>query len=469
MSTSTERYISEFVGTYLLVFTVGCNVLSGSGAFAALSIASVLMVSIYALGGVSGGHFNPAVSFALGLKVPGTWVEMGIYSLVQFVGGLAAAFSYLGVFNQSFNLAPGAGFGFAHVAVVETLFTFVLVFTVLNCAATVGYENKKQDNQFYGLAIGFTILVGGSAGGFITGGAFNPAVALAIDVSSMHLGFGWCAIYIAFQLLGAAIAYGAFVAVRPRETPGTPDGPSSSGPQEATLVSKCIAEFIGTYVLVVTVGLNVVQGGSNVAAVLSIGAALLVMVYSLGDVSGAHFNPAVTAAVVCAKKMNSLGVAAAYVASQVFGGILAGVTFWAITGKSFALGPAPGYGWASVAAAEFTFTFLLCFVVLSVACLRKVELTNFFGLAIGFAVIVGGYAIGGISGGALNPGVSVGVDFANFLNTGRFGTSIVYSIIQLAAGVVAALVFYITRGAEFEPQKELGPTYGATFQERANA
>merc|ERR1719393_752757 len=96
--TAAQKYIAEFIGTYLLVFTVGCNVLTSpektAANWAATSIACVPMVSIYALGGVSGANFNPAVSFALALSGKLPWNIALIYSAVQLVGGLVAGFSY---------------------------------------------------------------------------------------------------------------------------------------------------------------------------------------------------------------------------------------------------------------------------------------------------------------------------------------------------------------------------------------
>merc|ERR1719235_2084652 len=98
VSNGFAKYLSEFVGTYLLVFTVGCNVLDGSPVWGGTSIGLVLMVSIYALGGVSGANFNPAVSFALGISRKLAWKEVGIYFLVQIVAGIAAAMSYGALF-----------------------------------------------------------------------------------------------------------------------------------------------------------------------------------------------------------------------------------------------------------------------------------------------------------------------------------------------------------------------------------
>merc|ERR1719172_204693 len=92
--TPGAKYVAEFVGTFLLVFTIGCNVITGSATWAATSIASVLMVSIYALAGVSGANFNPAVSLALGLANKMRWTDVGIYCVVQLVAGVFAGLCY---------------------------------------------------------------------------------------------------------------------------------------------------------------------------------------------------------------------------------------------------------------------------------------------------------------------------------------------------------------------------------------
>merc|ERR1719265_1221813 len=165
------KYVAEFVGTYLLVFTVGCNVLSGSPVWAATSIACVLMVSIYALGGVSGANFNPAVSLTLGLSNKLEWKEVGIYCVVQLIAGICAGLSYAALFWKAFNLGPAPGFTWAEAGAIEVLYTFMLCFVVLNTATAA----KNDGNQFFGLAIGFVIVAGGYAGGGISGGAVNPA------------------------------------------------------------------------------------------------------------------------------------------------------------------------------------------------------------------------------------------------------------------------------------------------------
>lgn len=433
------KYIAEFIGTFLLVFTVGCNQLTNP-AWAVTSIACVLMVSIYALGGVSGANFNPAVSIALGITGEPAgglkWMDVGIYCVVQLIAGVCAAFAYVAFLWQSFNLAPMKGYGWWQVGLVEMLYTFMLVFVVLNCA--VAWKNKGT--EFFGLAIGFVIVAGGYAGGHISGGCFNPAVALGIDLSSaLNGGFGWCLLYIGFEVLGAVIAAALFWVVRPDNFNGSP---------VYNITTKLVSEFLGTFFLVLTVGLNVL-GGSQ-APVWSIAAALMSMIFALGNVSGAHFNPAVTVAIMLCgrKKLTEMWHGGAYIGAQLLGGIAAGFTFSALEGKTMALEPMKGFGWAHAAAAEIIFTFVLCTVVLSVATVEK-PLSEFFGLAIGSCVTAGGYAIGHISGGSLNPAVSVGISLSHVIQGGLFYNCLFYSLFEFIGAGLAAAVFFGTHPSEF--------------------
>jgi len=315
----------------------------------------------------------------------------------------------------------------------------MLCFVVLNVAVARKYS-EKEGNQWYGLAIGFVIIAGAYGGGAISGGCFNPAVAVGIDVSSAGLGFGWCLYYLVMELSGATLASLLFNVVRAHEEGegGTP-----------SLVSKLLSEFLGTYMLVLTVGLNVI-GGSK-APVFSIAASLTCMIYALGDVSGAHFNPAVTAAIFFSGRAPDLThwKAGSYMFIQVAGGISAAFTYAIIRNlNTFPLGPGDGFNWLSVAVAEFVFTFVLAYVVLSVAVSQTTKASHLFGLAIGSCVTVGGCAIGGISGGSLNPAVSFGIAAAETINHGFFYKAVVYSAIELAGGAAAAGVFKITHDVD---------------------
>jgi len=445
------RYLAEFVGTFLLVFTVGCNVLAGSPVWGATSIACTLMVSIYCLGGVSGANLNPAVSLALGLSQKLAWKEVAIYSLVQTIGGLCAAFSYSALFSKVFALAPSAGFGFWEPMLAEGLYTCMLSFVVLNCAASLKNNPPDDGNQFYGLAIGFVVIAGGYGAGSISGGAFNPAVAIGIDVSSVLLGdtdhpegipLGmWGGFYVLAELVGACLAAGLFRIVRPDDFGGSAD---------YSLLTRIVAEFVGTFFLVLTVGLNVL--GGSPAAAWSIAASLMCMVFSLGNCSGAHFNPAVTMSLICSGRNRcSLSDGAAYICVQLLAGVVASFTYSGMHhGSTIPLQPGKDFMFWQAAVVEFIFTSVLCFVVLCVASVEQPKLRDFFGLAIGSCVTAGGLAAGAVSGGSLNPAVSLGISASHVLNYGLVNSFLVYSFAEVLGGMVAALIFYITHPLEYK-------------------
>merc|ERR1719172_500289 len=112
-------------------------------------------------------------------------------------------------------------------------------------------------------------------------------------------------------------------------------------------------------------------------------------------------------------------------------------------GNTFALEPKAPFGWARALGGEVIFTFVLCFVVLSVATVQ-LPLSQFFGLAIGSCVTAGGFAIGNISGGSLNPAVSFGISSSQIINGGLFYNCLIYSAAELAGAAAAAGVFYST-------------------------
>merc|ERR1719498_277690 len=204
--------------------------------------------------------------------------------------------------------------------------------------------------------------------------------------------------------------------------------------------------------LVLTVGLNVLSGSS--AGAFSIAAALMCMIFALGTVSGAHFNPAVTTAIICSGRGKCTPKdGAMYMGMQVLGGICAAFTYSLLqSGATFALKPT-AYSWPQVIAAELVFTFVLAFVVLSVATVKN-ALSEYFGFAIGMCVTVGGYAIGKVSGGSLNPAVSFGISTSHILGGGGFWPCLVYSLVELIAGAAAAGVFKLTHPSEFPENKD---------------
>jgi aquaporin Z len=434
------RYAAEFLGTFVLVFTIGCNVLSGQPVWGGVSIACALMVMIYALASSSGANFNPAVSLALSLAKKQAWKETGIYMACQMAGGLIAGACYYGMFIDAFKLGPTKGHTWWEAGFAETLYTFMLCFVVLNVATA----KRDENNKYFGLAIGFVIVAGAYSGGSVSMGCFNPAVAFGIDISSLALSTSikYGAIYTAFELLGAALAVGLFFVVRPEEK--DPEKIKDTAPDqlpEPSDESKLVSELVGTYFLVLTVGLNVLS--QSTAGALSIAASLMCMSYALASVSGAHFNPAVTVAILVRGGINGL-LAAKYCAAQIIGGLLAAITYASMKGSTFALKPDP---WHAALLGEFVFTFVLAFVALSVAT-TKPPLKEMFGFAIGMCVTLGGNAVGKISGGSLNPAVSIAISTSHIVNGGDFWVCIPYTLVECAAGAVAAAIFMVTHPSQ---------------------
>jgi len=457
MAGLTEVCVAEFVGTFLLIFTVGCNVLAGNPVWGGVSIACSLMVGIYALGGASGANFNPAVSLALGLAGKmgkdepfqgQPWKQVGVYVCVQIAAGLVAALCYGALYGEVFNLGPTDTYAWWQAMLCELLYTFMLCFVVLNVAASKAVGGGK--NQFFGFAIGFVIVAGAYGPGAVSGGCFNPAVAFAIDSSSIHKGFGWCLVYTIFELLGAAAAVGAFKLVRPEE-----QDEAAPAPEKYTdLKTLLVAEGIGTFMLVLTVGLNVLV--ESKAAAFSIAAALMCMIMAIGDISGGHFNPAVTVAILVRSgkfDADALKQAGAYIATQLVAGLAGALTYALIHGGiTFPIGPGEGFTWGHVMAAEIVFTFVLCFVVLCVATVKKNPAVELTGFIIGSCVTVGGLAIGKISGGSLNPAVSFGIATARVLFGGTFYKGVIYMVFEVIGGLLAAGVF-----AADDPNKFISP------------
>lgn len=198
---------------------------------------------------------------------------------------------------------------------------------------------------------------------------------------------------------------------------------------------KYIAEFIGTFFLVLTVGCTVIPGAPGVIAPLAIGAALMVMVYAAGHVSGGHLNPAVTLAVFIRGRCPVRDVIPYWVA-QVLAGVVAALAAVFLTGKSGT--PMEITNIPAALLAEFLFTFALAYVVVNSATAKGTAGNSFYGLAIGMTVMVGAFSVGSISGGAFNPAVAVGAAMMKLI---KFSDIWIYLVADLAGGLCAALVF----------------------------
>ena len=195
-----KKCFVEFIGTFFLVFTIGCAVIEpGIDKLAPIAFGSVLIGMIYAGGHISGAHYNPAVTISFWLRGKFSSREILPYIFSQSIAAILA--SYIVVYMKNFpqvaigELNPGLAF------LAEFLFTFALCFVILSVATS----KKTEGNQYYGIAIGLVVIAGAYAVGEISGAAFNPAVAVGIVI----MGFAsisniW--IYFLANFLGGIVA-----------------------------------------------------------------------------------------------------------------------------------------------------------------------------------------------------------------------------------------------------------------------
>ncbi len=203
-------------------------------------------------------------------------------------------------------------------------------------------------------------------------------------------------------------------------------------------MAKYLVEFIGTFFLVFTIGNVVIEPGAGPLAPLAIGAALMVMVYAGGHISGAHYNPAVTLAVCLRNKCESKDVVP-YVIAQVAAASVAAIAVLYLKGPDVVITELdPAANLIPVLLAEALFTFALAYVVLNVATAKGTEGNSFYGLAIGFTLMTGVFAVGGLSGGVFNPAVAVGV---SVMGLSTWSNIWIYLVANFVGAAIAACVF----------------------------
>lgn len=205
-------------------------------------------------------------------------------------------------------------------------------------------------------------------------------------------------------------------------------------------MKKYLVEFIGTFFLVFTVGMAVRSGA--VLAPIAIGAALMVMIFAGGHVSGGHYNPAVTLAVFLRGKCDKSDVVPYWMAQFAAGLVAALLVNFLFAGKPVAVAT---HALVPSIIAEVLFTFALAWVVLNTATAKGTSGNSFYGLAIGMTVMTGAVAVGGVSGGAFNPAVGLGVFAMGLESITQFG---VYVGSDLAGGALAAVTYKYVNGSE---------------------
>ncbi|MCB9568307.1 MAG: aquaporin [Myxococcales bacterium] len=206
-----KKYVTELTGTFLFVFSIALAVVH-AGPLAPLAIGGALMCVVYMGGHISGGHYNPAVTLAVYVRGKIGGGEALRYMVAQLVGAALAALAGSAVTGQAFVAAPPVGYDVFGALLVEVTYTFALALVVLNVAT----DDEVAGNSFYGLAIGFTVVVAAFAGGAVSGGAFNPAVGLGpalVAIGRAPIDHTW--LYAVGPFAGAALASAVYSVQHP--------------------------------------------------------------------------------------------------------------------------------------------------------------------------------------------------------------------------------------------------------------
>lgn len=465
MVLSAASLTGEFLSTFVLVFSVASNIICKTpSAWATISTAFAYL----AMTAVTSAHMNPAITIATALVKKFPWSAAGGYLVMQFCGAVMGSGAARVLFQDAATVMPQAYVKDAHffgpvtfawwqVMLAEVLFTAMLVFVVLNVRFT---RNALElgVSQFGFLAIALAVLAAGSATAPISGGVLNPAISLGINLVSLETqavlqGFA----YTIYEILGAMLGAVLFLAVRPEER----NQPVSGIAPEPKLSTQLAAEFIGTFMVVLTFGLSV-MGRSPITA-LAVAAATASMLCSVVDVSGGLFNPAVTLAVVGGAKTHGLTLwdGIGYVVFQASAGILAGVLYSGMyDSASFALRPKEPYKVGAAYLLEAVFTSLIAIVYLSTVMAQRTSATRdkYFSMAVFGSLVVGITASGPVSGACLNPAITLGIGIADALNFGSFYYIAIYFVWQVVGGLVGASVFLMANpGKSVDGKAALSP------------
>jgi glycerol uptake facilitator-like aquaporin len=524
-----SKFFAEFLGTFMFVFVLGANLSAGlhdvgTDVFGPTAIGCCLMVMVYSLSPISGGHINPAVTLAVFLTKNGLGdkeftFDMALkYWIAQGAGGSLAgvAVGFLTGFGTSAEAAEHAqiaGLGYAIGApLAEFFYTFLLCFVFLNTSN--GLIPGKKANRYYGVAVGF-VLIAAHGCSQVSGAALNPAVSLGVN----FMGPSWKSldtpISIAAQLVAGVGAFIVLGIVRPEAAQKSSTAYTAKLDTVNKFLNKKLqenkyfdkddsAEFLGTFFICLTISLNaMIPPEKNVTQLWSVAACYMVMIWTLGDVSGGVFNPALTLAFAIRWYNTKQGFASVapgiqlppeaedgsddvdhklgdpnspsgkkeflkYSMLQLVGGACgtgATILIYMASGKW----PAPHVGPLThknstgglveytdgqAFFAELCGTFLLAFVVLSVQ--NHALIKDYAALAIGGAVIASGYSFGPISGGFFNPSSTLACSIGRQLAVLTSVAPLMYLAAQLTGASLAAVVFKLaTHQHEFDSADSL--------------
>lgn len=445
-------YSAEFMGSCALALTFACAKLGNfSVTWGPTSLGLMLWMLSYSLGPVSGAHFNPAVSISVGLASPGRWGKLLTYVAVQFLGNIIGCYIACALYGHlPWKLGPRQDFSRGAPFLVEFIYTAMWCFVYLNVTVSRHNNPLRENNHFYGLAIGSAAIAGTSSAKDISGGILNPALSFAITLLHLNEGVGHFWGYLFAQLFGALAGALVFRVVRPAE------GREASEMSEYVpgIVEMGLAEGAGAMITTFTLGIHFYSHAP--CGPWALGTTQAAMVYAVADISGGYFNPMVTLAVLVAGRDQLEGRRCAiFMGVQMFFALLAAVMYASL--HNFSAVPLWSPGLRRLGAtlvAETIFSFALAFAVLAAVTLRGVRTrrarNDFFGLTVGMCVAAAGMASSSISAGVLNPAAAVAIASVHFLRGGRFFPCLMYSACEFVGGVLAAFTFRRTHSEMIE-------------------
>lgn len=481
-------YLAEFFGSFLLTLTFIYNYAGERRSPAWTSTANGFMVTaiVYAFGHVSGANLNPAISVSLMLIGRYKAGVVARLCFSQMLGAICAALVRLCFFTVKVNIGPTPGFTWAAVCSIELLYSAMIVFVYLNCAASIKNNPLGAPNGFVGLAVGCCFIAGGYAAREVMDPIFNSAIAVGLSmVEDAGVGFDSNnLLYIVADLLGAFLGAGAYRIVRPDEDLASERLGAAEGSRLRLDgdTAKVAAEFFGTFFIILTKALNrtgsteETRGSGIGPEAWSVAAAITAMVYALRGVSGAHFNPAVTlAAFLSGRLFCPRHTAIFYVLAQFTAAVTAGSLFAILNhGEPISLKFGSKYSWEAVGLAETAFTFLVAYMVLASTVspselagetLKQdlagaVTLANadVAGLAYGACQSAGGFAAGQVSGAMLNPAVIFAFDGINLIRGNFSGGVMIFIFYQVFGAVLAAGFFMVTHAGLYRIDRGDGET-----------
>jgi glycerol uptake facilitator-like aquaporin len=448
-------YFVELCGTFLLTLTYLCNLASGDPVWAVTSNGFMVVFAMYSFAHVSGAKLNPCISIALYLSQRLEFSACLKFCLAQVTGGVCAALLFHQFAKVDINLGPRAGFSWWEATVVECLYTAMICFVYLNCAASPENNPVGNHNGFVGLAVGLCYIAGGYAAMQVSGTVMNPALAIGVEIADLgdKAQTSWGLEYLPAEIVGALLGTSGYRLVRPCDVAVVRLQLADAAKPRTPTSARIMAEFLGTFCIIFTKALNNVGDESKPQA-WSVAAAIAACTYSLRGVSGGHFNPAVTlSATLCGKRFCTPFQAVLHCGAQTFGGLAASFMYGIVHhGAHIAVRPPSKYHIQSgaIILGETLFTCLLCYAVLTtnlaaVPSAERNKQNNVAGLAVGMCSAVGGFAIGNISGAILNPAMALGFTGLNLIGAHMYQSAMAFYIAyQLIGAVLAACFFQLT-------------------------